>query len=409
MCDLIAYSPLCDTDRAVAIAFYDAVVKFAEARVGCGGKCAVVGSGCSGDCGAKGAVVFEWKKKGVPSLLVGSSDANDTSEVCGRREFRCIGSARESRSCDSRKEVARDEAVQIGGSSGGGDCIAGSGKVGKNLERNRLNRERQKFRKLRKQTVAGKRPGSVGASVLVQESWRQASGDDGMRQAKEAVVSGSSRGYFSELSVDVQRKLKESRAKMLIAENEKKEMHARSCLARNVGPEALVRELVRVSALAVQVKKQTADMKIGGWAETVSEFVTKSVAESAPSSVPSLEDVGYGESSLKSSCGYDKAAELARGVRIVEYKKKKNELSEYWEAQDVVVADQDKREIAALEFEYRDVLRTSAELVEIEKKIERRAFASDVCIALVGKGVSPLKLQEVMVDFDLLADEEVVC
>jgi len=380
MCDLIAYSPLCDTDRAVAIAFYDAVAKFAEARVGCGGKCAMVGGGCSGGCGAKGSVVFGWKKEGVQSLLVGPSNADDTSEVCGGREFRCIGSACESGSCDSREEVARDEVVQAGGSSGGGDCDVGSGEVGKNLERNRLNRKRQKYRKLRKQAAAGKQSGVCNVAALDRENWRQVSGDNSASQVKETLISNSSRGYFSDLSVDVQRKLKESRAKMLIAENEKKEMHARDCLARNVGPEALIRELVRVSALAVQVKKQTADMKIGGWAETVSEFVAKSVADSAPSSVPSLEDVGYGESSLKSSCGYDGAAELARSIRIVEYKKKMSELSEYWEAQDVIVADQDKHEIAALQLEYRDVLKTSAELVEIEKKKLSERRLQMICV-----------------------------
>jgi len=114
------------------------------------------------------------------------------------------------------------------------------------------------------------------------------------------VVEGERKGFFSECDEKTQKALRESRAAKYIAENNRTAAMEVEKLGRMTSLEAVVTEMVRVSKMVGQLESQTKNTAIGGWAKTVGESLTKSVAQSAPSSLPSLEEVGYGETAVES-------------------------------------------------------------------------------------------------------------
>jgi len=185
--------------------------------------------------------------------------------------------------------------------------------------------------------------------------WRSKRAD--MRRENVAPVDLQRRGYFSDCSGDVQSRLRESRAKMLIAENEKKEAEAieRKRKMDSVTPEiALVTELIRVTRMANQLKKQTKDQRVGGWAETVADTLTRSTAESAPSSMPSLKSVEEGSSALKSD-GVEGVFDQEREVRLAQYNVAKLRLDRCYEQEDCIDLVDQKKRYDALKFEFSDV------------------------------------------------------
>jgi len=190
---------------------------------------------------------------------------------------------------------------------------------------------------------------------------------------RKSVVGQASKevraGYFSDLSEDVQRELKDSRAKLLIEKN-KRELRQEQEKLKSLdceSPEYLVRKMIEVTALANVLKKKTTDDRVGGWAETVADSLTKSVAASAPSSVPSLESVGYGKSSLEASVG-------SASVREAEFLKEKDLLENHYLKADSFLPSDYKADLDDLKQQYADVLYEPA----IAKRVTAYKTACDL-------------------------------
>jgi len=295
------------------------------------------------------------------------------------------------------RENQRDVSVVDGGVSGAQapDFVpsSGHGTRGKNWERNRKNREAQKERKrLRKQTgfdwrrSASSDRASVRATGPGVESWigGSASSGKGLDEAKpgekpqedvcvrgralaDKVALGGSEGFkegfFVECSSDVRRKLRESRAAVLIAENERREFEEKKKLERLKKQQdpvvELVGEMIRVTRMTEQLKKQTKDSKISGWAETIADSLSKSTASSGPSSVPSVESVQK-ESALRSE-GECVEFDQEREVRLMNYNLRKVQLDRHFDALDGYGIEEHDRAYSMLKDEFSDVAKTEAE------------------------------------------------
>jgi len=97
---------------------------------------------------------------------------------------------------------------------------------------------------------------------LASESWRSRKvvvETKVVEQETGAKVGGQEvrRGYFSELSEDTQKRLRESRARMMIAENERKAKEAEEKLKHLESPLALLATAMRAMRVAEQCAKKT--------------------------------------------------------------------------------------------------------------------------------------------------------
>lgn len=177
------------------------------------------------------------------------------------------------------------------------------------------------------------------------------------------------RGYFSELDSSVQRELKESRARLLIEKNRLDLARAKEAV-RVIDPESpeyIVKEMIRVTGLANNLKKKTADAKIGGWAETVADSLTKSVAEGAPSSVPTLESVGYGKSALRSSDG-------SVSERATQYEERKVRIAEAFDLATVELPGEREEALEDLKVEFADVVYDPATAASVRAREAQERF-----------------------------------
>jgi len=278
---------------------------------------------------------------------------------------------------------------------------------GKNWSKNRRSRLRKEHKKQTKETQkketkqvdesCSPRVCGVGASGKDASSpgvplWRSKRVDgkkvEGVGSDFDHVGGFQRRGYFAECSGDVQTRLRESRAKMLIAENEKKEAEAieRKRKMDSVTPEiALVTELIRVTRMANQLKKQTKDQRVGGWAETVADTLTRSTAESAPSSMPSLKSVEEGSSALKSD-GVEAVFDEAREVRLAQYNVAKLRLDRCYEQEDCIDLVDQKKRYEALKMEFSDVA-----MSEVDR--ENALTASRIAESMQDCGVDQYTIQ----------------
>jgi len=173
------------------------------------------------------------------------------------------------------------------------------------------------------------------------------------------------------LDVSVQQELKRTRAELLIEKN-KVDLARAKAQARALDPESpefVVKEMIRVAGLASSLKKRTQDQQVGGWAETVADSLTKQVAASAPSSVPSLESVGLGKSALRSSDG----TESVESARRAEYERRKEELCAQFERQVVIMPEEEEVAFKFLDDEFADVVYPPGEAAKVK---ERRAVES---------------------------------
>jgi len=205
----------------------------------------------------------------------------------------------------------------------GANLVDGVVLRGPNWARNKKNRDQQKARKHRIDYDGGR-----WKSKIVEEkkkeslNWRERSAGVGI-EAKGGLPLVARTGFFSDCDDFTQKALRESRAQKLIAENKWHAAQSQAKLDRLETPEAIVGELIRVSKMVMTLEAQTKDKKIGGWAKTVGESLTRSVAESAPSSVPSLESVGYdvsfGESALKSADGKMEEIDAEKEMTRIRY------------------------------------------------------------------------------------------
>jgi len=182
--------------------------------------------------------------------------------------------------------------------------------------------------------------------------------------------------FFSGCSEELKKNLRETRAQALV---EKNKLDAVQALRRREELEAvsveqlLVKQLTNAAKMSNQLKKQTCDAKLGGWAETVADSFTKSVAEKAPSSVPSLESVGYGKSALKSSDG-----SFISETRLAEYKERYRQFELGVQEMESFVASDYDDALRALKNEFEDVAYTAEERIErnlIEKLVEKMQYA----------------------------------
>jgi len=280
------------------------------------------------------------------------------------------------------------------------DCVNDSDVhlAGSRLEKNRRNRQKAKERKMRKRGEAGGPPAQSDVPL-----WRSKRVDErkgAVGQLGENSEEKSGRGFFSACSSELQVELRESRARMLIAENKRKEAVALEQKKKldSVTPEvALVTEMIRITRMANQLKKQTKDQRVGGWAETVADTLTRSTAESAPSSMPSLKSVEEGSSALKSD-GVEGVFDQARELRMMEYNVEKLRLDHYYEQEECVDVAEQTRNYSALKKEYADI-----SMSEVER--ENAAAAERIAKSMSACGIDEYKIQMVLeaagFDYDL--------
>jgi len=287
-----------------------------------------------------------------------------------------------------------DEVVD-GGEGLCASAVSGVEGRGINWERNKENREKKKQRKLKRQQIGEdwrvRRAVTASVSSELPAVGRWVAGEQVSGQCREGVslnvegrsgrVDSGRRGFFSGCSEEVQSHLRESRARLLIAENERKAVEEEKKLKRLSSPEALVQEMIRVTRMANQLKKQTVDVKIGGWAETVADGLMKSVAESAPSTIPSLESVGYGKSALKSSGDGDHVVDEKRKWQ---YERALMEVERSFGELEVESDEDHEYAIARVKEEYSDVAFTPKELERIRI---REAFVAAMVVRGFGINV----------------------
>jgi len=149
---------------------------------------------------------------------------------------------------------------------------------GKHYKRNRAKREA--VRRMR----GSHRPDGESAEVVGNAAAVSVSG---VRQKGFGVHVGQ----FADLPGDVQRRLKESRARALIAKNEREEREHRGRISDMDSPEAIFMKAMGLMEVAQKAAKSKNDSRVMGWVETVASSHAESLARSAPSSLPSYASV----------------------------------------------------------------------------------------------------------------------
>lgn len=149
----------------------------------------------------------------------------------------------------------------------------------------------------------------------------------------------------------LQKTLKESYAKRLIAENEAAELRAKRFVARDDSTEELVRQMIKRMELEGKVNKLASTSRIGNWAKTVVGGHASTISSPALSKVPSLESVGLGSSVSSDD-------DTKRKTRLALYRENKRLVDENLEAQPFLYPDQVENAYKALVGEFEDVLFT---------------------------------------------------
>jgi hypothetical protein len=155
--------------------------------------------------------------------------------------------------------------------------------------------------------------------------------------------------FFSSCEEDVQAALRESRAKVLIAKNERELLEEQAKKKRLESPEALLVSALRVMSLAGRCADKKGVSPIAGWAKTVADGYAESVARSAPSSVPSLESVS------------DSVEGTVKSMRLAAYERELKTLEEYYVSLEVCSAQEYDSAKGALQQRYEDVLLSDVE------------------------------------------------
>jgi len=215
-------------------------------------------------------------------------------------------------------------------------------------KRNKARREAAKVK-----VVSGKTSTSSDASSKLKESvsanvpeWRR-KGEEQVKMGLSARVGGTDRkGFFSDCDDDVQKDLRTSRARMLIAENNRKAVVAERASDVN-SPEFFARDILRVMDLQKRINA-VKDAKVGKWAGAVVESVVQTIASSAPSSVPSLEEVGFGVEASESSAGLSD--------RAIKYKAEVLMVNEHFDTIDAYYPEARVEAVASIREEFADVV-----------------------------------------------------
>lgn len=388
----VTYSPLCDTDRSVYYEYLNTC-----RRVGYGQYVKQFGWGDgAGGCEGRGSGGVDLGGCIDGSVVTEACEGFDAKVVDGSRLSSLVDQFGLDNSVDVAQESARGSIgglagcdvgrgcgglrgdVPVGSGAGGNaDASDGNGPVesvvcdslpgrvrrGPNYERNKRSRDAKKRSKAKLHDVS--------------KDWRA---DRALKQAAVGRV-----GFFSECDDGVRKQLRESRAKLLIVENNRKAAEEELKLKRCLSPQSLVRELISVTSMAAQLKKQTKDHAIGGWAESVVDHLTRSVAESAPSSVPSLQSVGVRDSVSSGGSVFDAVREL----RMTEYKMMLSRVESSFEQMEAYSEQEYDDSILEIKEMYSDVAYTVAER-------EARAMSRKVSEAMYAVGMGYEKVDEVV-------------
>jgi len=204
----------------------------------------------------------------------------------------------------------------------------------------------------------------------------------------------SSQGYFSECDASLRRDLRDSRAAFYISENRRRQKENEiKYKALSHSGIAYIREMRDVISLGEGLRKGSAyNPRVAGWAETIVEEVVKSVAssESAPSSVPSLEEIGYGQSSLRSSDGMNEVDLL----RERQYQLEFDRISKHYDDMEAEPVDEREFVLHQLKLEYSDVAFTKEENEQMRVK--------DAVAAILGaRGTGHERIEEILEDLDI--------
>lgn len=108
-------------------------------------------------------------------------------------------------------------------------------------------------------------------------------------------------GFWNSCSAEVRQQLIDSKAKMHIAENLRRETKAVEEVERMQSPEGLLGKAMSIINMAKEFADRKSDSKVAGWAETVATSYAESIAKSAPSSVPSYASVLSGSAATSVS------------------------------------------------------------------------------------------------------------
>lgn len=107
-------------------------------------------------------------------------------------------------------------------------------------------------------------------------------------------------GFFSSCEDSTQERLRESRAKVLILENERKILEEQRKVEKLNSPMVFVDDAMRMVKKAQEYAKGSNDSKVAGWAATIASAESESIARSAPSTVVSF---GSSKASSKGPVG----------------------------------------------------------------------------------------------------------
>jgi len=295
MSHFVEYSPLCETDR-------DAYLLYLLANLN-NGKNVDLGSGRLGDAvqrrvsseleivgamfgssradglgGFGGDTFVSSVERVVPSVergldrpddgFVGSSvDEVDDSTVGDRNVIDSTCESFELRRDCGRSGIGKEGRERLGGDK---DRPV----RGPNWERNKKNRDAQRDRK--------------GRRKLLGQDWR--GGRAGVVDVDDKqVCSDESKGFWNSCSPDVRQQLIDSKARMHIADNSRREKESLEKIDQLGSPEAILRRAMRFVGIAEECAKKENDTRVAGWAKTLATSYAESVARSVPSTLPSLE------------------------------------------------------------------------------------------------------------------------
>jgi len=263
------------------------------------------------------------------------------------------GAARGDSRWSSGDRVSR--AVE-GGEASGVHVVGGLSARGPNWLRNHTARVRRKAQRVAK---------------------REAMSGDWRARGSEvpASVGAQGSGFFSECSQDVQQKLRESRARMLIARNERQAKEEEE-KARNMDSvRGVVKQMTDVAVAVEKLRRQSKDQAVIGWDNTVSSGLSKSIVDGA-SGVPSLESVGFGASGLESTGG-----EVQDPVRLAAYHRNIKFVEDSFADMDGYAEDEYQYALDGVKEEFADVAFTP-----LQREVAK--FKRDVAVRLCAEGVS---------------------
>jgi len=111
--------------------------------------------------------------------------------------------------------------------------------------------------------------------------------DADLPEHSSAAVYGG--GFWESCTPEMREKLIASKARMHVAENERREEEAKSRSVYLRSPQALLERVAKV--IDLKEKYGDGETKVGSWINTVASESTESIARSAPASIPSLDSI----------------------------------------------------------------------------------------------------------------------